>query len=64
MSDVTTVLDMSRLSKEEWNRQSYRVLVLENDREKVMDNENWPEDIGIRPYVQRKIESSGSSKIL
>ena len=31
---------------------------------KVMDNENWPENIGIRPYVQRKIESSGSSKIL
>ena len=63
-TNVTTVLDMSRLSKEEWNRQSYRVLVLENDREKVMDNENWPENIGIRPYVQRKIESSGSSKIL
>ena len=63
-TNVTTVLDMSRLSKEEWNRQSYRVLVLENDRERVMDNENCPENIGIRPYIQRKIESSGPSNIV
>ena len=60
-----TMSDMSRLSKEEWNGQSYRILVLENDRGMiVMNNVNWPENIGIQPYIQHSIESSGSSKIV
>lgn len=56
------VVNISRLSKEDWNNQSFQVTVAFSDQKKVSDSEFWPENIGYRGfYRQRKPAAQGSS---
>ncbi len=65
VNNGTTVLEINRLSKPEWNRQSYRVLTYLSDKDKVMSCDYWPELVGVRLFTRlRRIEAETDSKIL
>ena len=48
------VLSIYSLSKEHWNNQKFRVVVLQKYEERVADPEFWPEQIGYRPFLKKQ----------
>ena len=56
------VLDISRLSKEEWNNQSFCVTVLHVKEPTVSDPEFWPEDIGYRRFFKKRINQQNNER--
>ena len=48
------VLNIKRLSQEEWDTQSFYISVRYDDLSKVSDAEFWPEHIGYRRYYKKK----------
>ena len=48
------VMDIRRLSKEEWDTQSFHVSVSYGDKVKVADLDFWPEDIGYRLFFKKR----------
>ena len=48
-TNESSVIELGRLSKHEWNRQSYRVLTHYCENEKNRSGEFWPQDIGEYP---------------
>ena len=56
------MIELSRLSKPEWNRQSYRVLTYYSEKEKIMSGDFWPQDIGVRPFMRRRGETKSNNQ--
>ena len=56
------VLDIRRLSKEEWNNQSFCVTVLHVNEPTVSDLEFWPEDIGYRRFFKKRIRQQNNGR--
>ena len=56
------VLDIRGLSKEEWNNQSFCVMVLHVKEPTVSDPEFWPEDIGYRRFFKKKINQQNNER--
>ena len=48
------VLDIKRLSQEEWDTQSFYISVRYDDLSEVSDAEFWPEHIGYRRYYKKR----------
>lgn len=49
-----TVIDIRRLSNEEWDTQSFHVSVSYGDKVKVENLDFWPEDIGYRLFFKKR----------
>ena len=56
------VLDIRRLSKEEWNNQSLCVMVLHANEPTVSDPELWPEYIGYRRFFKKRINQQNNER--
>ena len=56
------VIELSRLSKPEWNRQSYRVVTYYSEKENIMSDEFWPQDIVVRPFMRRRGETKSNNQ--
>ena len=56
------VLDIRRLSKEEWNNQSFCVTVLHVQEPTVSDTEFWPEDIEYRHFFEKRINQQSNGR--
>ena len=48
------VLDIKRLSQEEWDTQTFYISVRYDDLSKVSDADCWPEHIGYRRYYKKR----------
>ena len=56
------VLDIRRISKEEWNNRSFCVTVLHVKEPIVSDPEFWPEDIGYRRFFKKRINQQNNER--
>ena len=56
------VLDIRRLSKEEWNHQSFCVTVHHAKETNVSYPEFWPEDIGYRRFFKKRINQQNNER--
>ena len=56
------VLDIRRLSKYEWNNQSFCVTVLHVKEPTVSDPEFWPEDIGYICFFKKRINQQNNER--
>ena len=53
-SNNVDVMDIVRLSKDDWSNQSFRVCVSYDHIEKVKVSDFWPENIGYRPFYRNR----------
>ena len=53
-SNNVDVMDIVRLSKDDWSNQSFRVCVSYGHIEKVKVSDFWPENIGYRPFYRNR----------
>ena len=60
----SSVLEINKLSKPDWSRQSFRVLTYLSEKDTIMNADYWPELVGVRPFMRRRMEKEGKSKIL
>ena len=61
-TNESNVIELSRLSNPEWNRQSYRIVIYYSEKEKIMSGEFWPQDIGVRPFMRRRGETKSNNQ--
>ena len=57
-TNETNVIELSRLSKPEWNRHSYRVVTYYSEKENIMSDEFWPQDTFYETQRRNKVKQS------